>query len=394
MALAARTTLYTKTTGADLAIELLRRAGLGFLLADDDATPQAFLHAMTAHVPEHCDEFDPEAKAELCQRLAFAAQKGWFYEEFGQHLEAMMRRDGHMAAFRGILRRLDDHKDQYVYATIGRGREVLNKPYLTLLTNVTPADLKPFAMQNSLLWRDGYLARFGFIAPPEGTHSDAPFPDEAISYPPRMLAELRTWHQRLGIPQADFEPILNRQGKPAGRYRLRCDPLPETTYKLSPEARAAFYRYDSALRVICSQRANDDLDGSYGRFAIKALRIAGLLASLHDDHQSHIIGLAAWYRGQQITERWRLYLHRLVAQLQADVQPSKDARAGQHIVKILKKHGALSLTMLHKWTKLSRGDLQRYLDALMKAGVVREEETTRTTKYSLVPLESEDGEVV
>jgi putative DNA primase/helicase len=56
MALAARTTLYTKTTGADLAIELLKRAGLGFLLADDDATPQAFLHALTARVPEHCEE--------------------------------------------------------------------------------------------------------------------------------------------------------------------------------------------------------------------------------------------------------------------------------------------------------------------------------------------------
>jgi NrS-1 polymerase HBD domain/Protein of unknown function (DUF3987) len=394
MALAARTTLYTKTTGADLAIELLKRAGLEFLLADDDATPQAFLHAMTACLPEHCDELNAEAKVALCQRLAFAAQKGWFYEEFGQHLEAMMRRDGHMAAFRGILRRLDDHKEQYVYATIGRGREVLSKPYLTLLANVTPADLKPFATQNSLLWRDGYLARFGFIAPAEGTHSDAPFPDEAMSYPAALVTELRAWHKRLGIPRADIEAILDKKRKPTGRYRLLCDPLPETTNRLSPEVRAAFYRYDTALRVICSQRANHDLDGSYGRFAIKALRIAGLLASLHDDNQSHTIGLSAWYRGQQITERWRLYLHRLVAQIHADVQPSKDARAEQHILMVLKKHGALSLTMLHKWTKLSHGDLQRYLDVLMKAGVVREEETTRTTKYGLVSLESEAGEAV
>jgi hypothetical protein len=117
-----------------------------------------------------------------------------------------------------------------------------------------------------------------------------------------------------------------------------------------------------------------------------------LLASLHDDNQTHTISLSAWYRGQQVAERWRLSLHRLVAQMQADVQPSKDARAEQHILSMLKKHGALSLTMLKKWTKLSHSDLQRYLDALMKAGVVREEETTRTTKFKRVTLESEDGE--
>jgi Protein of unknown function (DUF3987) len=209
--LAGRTTLYTKSTAADLAVEFLKRAGLEFLLADDDATPQAFVRSLTAHVPENCHEWSAEARVALCQRLAFAAQKGWFYEEFGQHLEGMMRRDGPMAAFRGILRRLDDHKETYVYDTISRGREILTKPYLTILANVTPADLAPFAMRNSMLWRDGYLARIAFVTSPEGSRSDARFPDEAIRYPPTLLNELREWHIRLGIPNVDLKPILDEK---------------------------------------------------------------------------------------------------------------------------------------------------------------------------------------
>jgi Bifunctional DNA primase/polymerase, N-terminal len=229
-----RTTLYTKSTAADLAVELLRRAGLDMLLADDDATPQAFIRAMTAHVPEHGDDFSAEAKVALCQQLAFAAQRGWFYEEFGQHLAAMMQRDGVMAAFRSILGRFDDHKETYIYHTIGRARERIDKPYVTLLANLTPADLRPFATKHSALWRDGYLARFGFIVPPEGTRSDAEFPREAITYPRRLIDPLRQWHRRLGIPQADLDPILDRRHKPTGRYRISIDPLPETTYTLSP----------------------------------------------------------------------------------------------------------------------------------------------------------------
>src|SRR5262245_12526028 len=47
LALAARTTLFTKTTVAELGLELVRLAGLGALLADDESTPQAFLQSLT-----------------------------------------------------------------------------------------------------------------------------------------------------------------------------------------------------------------------------------------------------------------------------------------------------------------------------------------------------------
>jgi Protein of unknown function (DUF3987) len=162
-ALVSRTTLFSKTTAAAVALGLLRQAGLSHLLSPDDATPQAFLRALVARIPDDYEDLSPEKRERLMLQLAFAAQRGWFYEEFGQHLSAMMQRDGIMAAFRGILRRFDDHKETFSHETIGRGLEDIIKPYLSLLATLTPADLKPFAHARSPLWGDGYFARFAFI---------------------------------------------------------------------------------------------------------------------------------------------------------------------------------------------------------------------------------------
>src|SRR5262245_41700787 len=219
LALAARTSLYTKTTAVDIALALLHRAGLRALLADDDATPQAFLRALTLHVPADYADLDPEAQQAVRDRLAFAGQKGWFYEEWGQHLHAMMQQEGQMAAFRSILRRLDDHKEEYVYASIARGRDVLLKPYVALLANVTPADLQPFLRAHSPLWRDGYIARFAFITPGETPPSTVAFPEGTMTLPRPLLTALVSWHKRLGLPRVTVEPITDAKDKPTGRWR-------------------------------------------------------------------------------------------------------------------------------------------------------------------------------
>src|SRR4029434_2776563 len=65
MALAACTSLFTKTTAVDIALALLRAAGLQALLADDDATPQAFLRSLTLHIPPEYAELPPEVQEAL-----------------------------------------------------------------------------------------------------------------------------------------------------------------------------------------------------------------------------------------------------------------------------------------------------------------------------------------
>jgi putative DNA primase/helicase len=385
MALAARTSLFTKTTAVDIALELLRRAGLYHLLADDDATPQAFLRSLTLHIPTDYAELPPEAQHALKERLAFAGQKGWFYEEWGQHLHAMMQKEGQMAAFRSILRRLDDHRDEYVYSTISRGRDVLVKPYVALLVNVTPADLKPFMRAQSPLWRDGYIARFAFIAPGDAEASTAAFPEGTMTIPRPLITTLASWHKRLGIPRIALDPITDAKGKPTGRYRpVFTSPHKETTYALSPEVRKAFYAYDEALHVLMAQSKNEDLDGCYARFPMKALRIAGLLASLHDDSSRYTIWPAQWYHAQQIAERWRHDLHRLIKQVHGDAPPSQESRKEQRVLEVLRSHGALSMRDLHLKTKLTYSDIEHILTTLVTAGVACEEITARTKKYKYI----------
>jgi Protein of unknown function (DUF3987) len=385
LALAARTTLFTKTTVAEIGLELLRLAGLGALLADDESTPQAFLRSLTTQVPANYDCLSAEERQVIALQLSFAAQRGWFYEEWGQQLTAMMQKDGVMASFRSIVRRLDDHKETYVHHTIARGREVLQKLYLTLLVNVTPADLKPFVKAHSPLWRDGYMARFAFITPNDSDVRETAFPEGSPTYPRCLISTLRSWHERLGIPQVRIEPERDQRQQETGRYDIRqITPLAEKTYRLSPEVRQAYYRYDRAMRELIRRQATHELDGSYGRFPIKALRIAGLLASLHDDGNRGTIELPQWYRGQQIAERWRRDLHRLISQVHGDVEPSTLVKAEQRILSVLTKHGTLTARDIHRWTKLAYADITSHLATLMTAGVVRSEPTSRSTAYCYV----------
>ena len=393
LGLASRTSLYTKTTAVDIGMGLLRRAGLQSLIADDDATPQAFLRSLTLHLPPDYAEWPEEAQLALRERLAFAGQKGWHYEEWGQHLQSMMQKEGLMAAFRSILRRLDDHQDEYVYGTISRGRDVLQKPFVSLLANVTPADLRPFVRAQSPLWRDGYIARFAFVAPGDAPISQAHFPEGEMVYPRHLITTIASWHKKLGIPRVILEPIIDQKGKDTGRYQATfSQPHKDTTYTLSPDVRKAYYAYDDAMHTLMGQTKNEDLDGSYARFPMKALRIAGLLASLHDDGSKYTIWPAQWYRGQQIAERWRQDIHKLIKQVNEQDTPSREGKGEQRVIDVLKKHGELSPTKIHVWTKLAHTDILQHLDVLQRAGVVREVATQRTKKYAYIVPEDHEGQ--
>src|SRR3712207_8707489 len=51
-------------------------------------------------VPPDYDELPAERQEIILQRLAFASQRGWYYEEFGQKISAMMRENSTMADYR------------------------------------------------------------------------------------------------------------------------------------------------------------------------------------------------------------------------------------------------------------------------------------------------------
>jgi hypothetical protein len=312
IALVARTSLFAKTTTASAAITVLYQAGLAFLLGDDETTPQKLLADMAGCLPANYGDLDEEQRSRVRLRVAMSGQRGWYYDEFGQAITAMLRTSGPMADFSGLLRRLDDCRDTYAYSTRTHGQEVIEKPYLALLTNMTPADLRTHADRGNDFWRDGFWARFAFITPPEHAFKNASFALEEVPVPTRLLDALRSFHARLGMPTISITPVQDERGKDTGHYRVERGPLPEQPCQFHQDAYRAYDRYRLALRELIARSDNQDLDGSYTRLSDRALRVAALIASL--ENGGHI-ELSQWARAQEIAELMRRNLHELYRQV-------------------------------------------------------------------------------
>src|SRR5215472_845910 len=253
IALTARTLLFAKTTTAGAAITVLERAGLAWLLGDAETTPQKLLADMAGCLPANYGDLDGEQQARIQLRVAMAGQRGWYYDEFGQAIAAMMKANGPMADFSGLLRRLDDCRETYAYSTRTHGQERIDKPYLALLANMTPADLRSYASRGNDCWRDGFWARFAFITPPEHAFKNASFALEEVPVPAPLLDALRSWHARLGVPAISITAVSDEQGKDSGHYRVERGPLPEHPCRFHQDAYRAYDRYRLALRELIAK---------------------------------------------------------------------------------------------------------------------------------------------
>lgn len=317
--LAARSTLFAKTETAEVQRDVLKASGLEWILGLTRTTPQKLLLDMGGSIPEDYGDLDYDAKVALKRRIAMSGQRGWFYNEFGKLIKAMMRASGPMTDFVEILLQISDCPDELPSGTIARGSETVIKPYIAITGTLTPASLKSVATKNTELWSDGFFARFLFACPPRGAWIDSPYERGQIQVPAVLHKGIREWHDRLGEPQIDIIPILDDEGKDTGKVeKLWMKTLPETLYNISDAAYNAWKRYRSVLKAMPSTFPNTDLDGSYGRLNIMALRVAALAASLDNASQ---IEYQHWLLGQEQAEMWRAGLHQLYAQVNSDDVP-------------------------------------------------------------------------
>ena len=375
--LCARTSLYTKSTTAEIGLQTLKAAGLDWLLTADSMTPQKFIRDLAAHVPEDYGELTPAQRERVHARLALPGQRGWFYEEFGQQLAAMMRPNGVMADFRGILRRLDDHRAGYAYGTISRGDEQVERPYLALLANLTPAELKPFARPGGALWQDGFYARFAFVTPSQDEpRRKGQFPAGERVIPAELVEPLVAWHSRLGMP-----PVQVVAGAD-GLHRARRDEHAPALCRLGPGVTEAYYNYYDGLLDLVERSPSPDLDGNYARSAEKARRVALLLASLQGEE---VVAMRHWARGQQIAERWRADLHALVAALaEGDLTRSEQQEERvYHTLQRLAREGAAPTAreIGLRIRGMTTQDVERVLGPLVRSGEVLAEHAGRTLRY-------------
>jgi len=374
-ALIARSTIFSKTTTADIAIDLLRHAGLDFLLAPDSSTPQKFISDMGEKLPSDYNSLKSEDKERAKLRLALAGKRGWFYEEFGQQLAGMMRENGTMADFRGLLRRFDDGAETYEYATIGRGNERIKRPYLALMVNMTPADLRPYAKKGSTLWGDGFLARFALVTPPEGSRTKKRFPKKDRVPPTELITTLRKWHERLGVPEVSINLLAEDE---AEKYTIQ--PGKFTKITLTDEVFEAVYNYKDSLEDILTTFTNQDLDSNYARFAEKALRMATLFASVSGSSE---VTIKHWAKAQAITERWRSGLHELYNQLNTPT-PSDQAENEERVLRVVRKKGLVTVREISQIISLSSAEIRPIVLSLVESGALIEIKEGRTCKYELV----------
>jgi len=384
IALTARTSVWAKSTTADLALDLLRRVGADYLLAPEECTPQSLIQQMAGKVPPRYGELDEARQGRARQSLGFAGQRGWWYDEFGQKLSGMMREGGSMQDFRGLLRKLDASPDSYLSTTIGRGADEIDRPYLSLLASLTPSDLAPYAQQGSALWGDGFFARFAFVAPPADAKPrlQAAFPQGERIPPAELVMALAQWHKRLGMPDVALTE-RTRGGKGTGEYTAEITPAPVQACTLAPEARSAYEAYFRAMRdLVINGDRGEDLDGSYTRFPEKALRVAMLLGSL--ENNGHIT-LSHWARGQQIAEQWRANLHNLQDQLASQGAMSKAAVLEDKVMAKVLHLGGATATDIRRYVHIGTDEATKVLDALVAAGSLAYTATQRGARKYFVP---------
>jgi hypothetical protein len=394
IALVARTSLYAKSNTAEAAISVLQAAGLRFLLGSDETTPQKLLSDMAGNtVPRNYENLEVDKQYWIQRRLALAAQRGWFYDEFGSLLRAMARNGGIMQDFKGLLLKLDNCADQYEYATQARGVELIEKPYLSLLGTMTPADMRSGAKSGSDLWSDGFLARFTFICPPPDTSIDAPFTLGEVSVPYSLFKPLRDWHERLGEPTISLDEEKDKKERVTG-YAVNRGHLPETKLEFGEGVYDAWACYRSALKSMLKQLPSQDFDGSYNRLSIKAIRIAALLASLENND---LIEMKHWARAQEIAEEWRLSLHQLYSQINSHELEASYAKHVEddvlRVVKKLEEQGKPpTIRDLSRYlTRTDVGKIKMVVTDMVRTNLLSEDKSGKSSRYTVA--EEEENEL-
>lgn len=388
----ASTTLNAKTEQAKVYESVLRKAGFDWLMAPDSMTPQAMVGDMditTAIVPADYDKLSEEEQAKIKRSFAFKGQHLWFYEEFGQHMDAMMQKSGGpMAEFKGLIRRLDDCWPEYRRLTIAHKNQRIEAPYLSLMACMTPFDLRPYAGIDSPLWRDGFFARFAFIVPDEKARNRDRFPSgnlyEAI---PRELYEpLQQWDKKLGQRDVDIRWEYDEKKK-ENKYTVVYGDFPEQPCTLGDGVIDAFYNYNGALLDIIERERLEQFAGNYGRLHTIALRVAMLCASLENNGR---IELQHWAKGQEFAEMARSGLHALWIQLQENSFAQEQSKIEESVIQYLRDSDTWLTARLMAKNKFKnytgRKLTDEVLDNLVSSGdIVNKRETGKKAIYYTVP---------
>lgn len=339
----ARSSVWAKSHTIGVAERVLSEAGLDWRELPSKATPQAIIQNMSDNKKvveirreiRGLSEDDGEAisklqyqlkmlEDELGLRWAHEGQRVWHISEFGSKIIAgMMRQGSPLSDFSDLLRDINDKAGKaYTYETRGHGQEKISNPYLAIIADTTPSDLRPYAKPNAPLWGNGFFPRFSIIVPGK---------DEKPNYA-RVPYEMQ-WENQ--IPVSLTQPLIDTD-QWLGRRDGYDSPFPCIQITYSQEIWNEFYGYEQHIQS--TRLATEDLDGSYSRLANEqCLSIAVLLAVV--DGRTEIL-ISDVHRAIECCERIRkctddFYLG--MTENEVDERELKTARDEERALRIIGK---------------------------------------------------------
>jgi len=286
----APTTLYAKTLGLRVLEDVLMETTPHLIFASD-FTVEALTSALSGIKPANFDDLRPADRELVKEGLKFAAQKGIVLDE-GSQLLRMLGRD-YMAGVKEMLLRLHDCPDLWKRETRSQGMILVRNAYLSILAATTFQGVRAYLKKEDF-WGAGFWSRVIFVTPeaaPEYHFTTL----EKIETPPVLIEDLVRLHHALGQPGGN-------------------SPASSKEVSLEKDVFEAWKAYDKALwDLMVANQVEGKLFGNYGRLSKEALKVAVILAALDWDGKGiPTVGKHHWARAFEISERWRVSLHRLL----------------------------------------------------------------------------------
>ena len=332
-------TIQRKTTAMRVVRGLLKAAGLGYFLLSDRQTPEALSLDLTTRIPFTFDSWTPELQADWLKERAIAAQRAWLLDE-ASHLLDSFNRDFSAGLLPMVLDLYDCPTEAIPRNTISRGREVIDRPYLSIFGCTTYGAMAEH-LNTRVLWSNGFFARFALVGSSEvGAWAFWPAPKE---YPAALVDKLRNVATRLlTLPQAwiETQEAESDDGKTKQARTVKIDPPLGSQAVQIPRGGAAWQAWENYARATSYDLLKGDtvphqFKASYGRLGTMLIKVAMILATFDAERAPVTIEPRHIYRAQQIVEGWRANLHHVFRGL-GDAQKAGKA---EDIKAILARNG-------------------------------------------------------
>lgn len=369
----APSTIYRKSTGFALVENLLRSAGLGYLLMPQKVTPEAFVVDLspTKMPPKQCADMESFLK-----RRAFASKRGFFRDEVSA-LFAGMRRDFNAGLLELILG-LYDCPSHYEESTISRGDVVINDASLTFFGASTPAEMNPY-LSESTHWLNGLWARFAIVSPDEVP--DFSFYPPDVSGGTDLALELKSMFAMFPTPVAVLVTGDDLEEGEEPHIAVSA-PVPPSGVVLADGVWAAWEAYAHALHDLLLVRdlVDEDFHASYGRLGTMVMKVAMVLAVMDATHLPVTVSIAHYARAQSIVERWRENLHRMRLVTVQTTENRLQIRIRNALAK--RVNGATVRDLCNALSALSK-EVSESLLIMEKAGIVTHESMVTASRRSI-----------